>query len=286
MSNNHCMTVGALYAALEARVPASLSCPWDHDGLSCCPDPDAPVTGVLVALDATEDAVALAAEQGCNVILTHHPMLFGGLAAVTPDTTEGRKTLRLVRDGIATMAFHTRLDTLAGGVNDILAARLGLADVTAFGCNDNPAGAPMGRVGTLATEMSLADFAEAVKTALSVPATLGTPYIEHLTPVAPIVTFAESEKSGRNKTVRRVAVLGGAGEDEIAAAVAAGADTFVTGEIDYHKLCDAPYGDINLVAAGHYFTEFPVCTYLADLAAAICADTPVHIAGGTRTRAI
>ena len=283
MSNKLCMTVGALYAALEARIPASLSCPWDHDGLSCCPDPDAPVTGVLVALDATEDAVVLAAEQGCNVILTHHPMLFGGLAAVTPDTTEGRKTMFLVQNKIATMAFHTRLDTLAGGVNDILAARLGLADVTAFGCNDNPAGEPMGRVGTLPTEMSLTDFATAVKTALSVPATLGTPYVEHLTPVAPIVTFAES-KNG--KTVHRVAVLGGAGEDEIAAAVAAGADTFVTGEIDYHKLCDAPYGDINLVAAGHYFTEFPVCTYLADLAAALCPDTPVHIVGGTRTKTV
>ena len=243
------------------------------------------MTGVLVALDATEDAVVLAAEQGCNVILTHHPMLFGGLAAVTPDTTEGRKTLRLVRDGIATMAFHTRLDTLAGGVNDILATRLGLADVTAFGCNDNPAGAPMGRVGTLPNEMSLADFAATVKTALSVPATLDTPYVEHLTPAAPVVTFAESGRETK-KPVRRVAVLGGAGEDEIAAAVAAGADTFVTGEIDYHKLCDAPYGDINLVAAGHYFTEFPVCSYLADTVAALCPDVPVHIVGGTRTRTV
>ena len=226
------MTVREFYRALCALVPRELGCEWDKDGMSVCPDPEREVSRVLVALDATEDAVVLAAEQGCNVILTHHPMLFGGLAAVTPDTTEGRKTLRLVRDGIATMAFHTRLDTLAGGVNDILAARLGLADVTAFGCNDNPAGAPMGRVGTLPSEMSLADFAAAVKTALSVPATLGTPYIEHLTPAAPIVTFAESECETK-KTVRRVAVLGGAGEDEIAAAAAAGADTFVTGEIDY-----------------------------------------------------
>ena len=139
----------------------------------------------------------------------------------------------------------------------------------------------MGRVGRLATEMSLADFAATVKTALSVPIALGTSYTEHLTPVAPIVTFA-----GNGNPVLRVAVLGGAGEDEIAAAMAAGADTFVTGEIDYHKLCDAPYGDINLVAAGHYFTEFPVCTYLADLAADLCPGTPVHIVGGTRTRAI
>lgn len=279
MSNKLCMTVGALYAALEARIPASLSCPWDHDGLSCCPDPDAPVTGVLVALDATEDAVALAAEQGCNVILTHHPMLFGGLAAVTPDTTEGRKTLRLVRDGIATMAFHTRLDTLAGGVNDILAARLGLADVTAFGCNDNPAGEPMGRVGTSPSEMSLADFAAAVKTALSVPATLGTPYIEHLTPVAPIVTFAES-KNG--KTVHRVAVLGGAGEDDIAAAIAAGADTYVTGEARHHYLCDAPYMGINLVVAGHHHTEFPVCARLAAMVGELCPDVPVQVSGDVR----
>ena len=282
MLNNHnCMTVGALYAALDARVPATLSCPWDHDGLSCCPDPDAPVTGVLVALDATEDAVALAAEQGCNVILTHHPMLFGGLAAVTSDSTEGRKVLFLVQTGIATMAFHTRLDTLVGGVNDILAARLGLADVTAFGCHDNPAGAPMGRIGTLAAETTLEDFAATVKTALAIPETLGGTYVEHLTPVAPTVRFA-----GCGKTVRRVAVLGGAGEDEIAAAVAAGADTYVTGEIGYHKLCDAPYGEINLVAAGHDFTEFPVCAYLADTVAALCPDVPVHILGGTWVRCI
>ena len=275
------MTVGALYAALDARIPATLSCPWDHDGLSCCPDPGAPVTGILVALDATEDAVALAAEQGCNVILTHHPMLFGGLAAVTSDSTDGRKVLFLVQTGIATMAFHTRLDTLVGGVNDILAARLGLADVTAFGCRDNPAGAPMGRVGTLAAETSLEDFAAAVKAALAIPETLGGKYAEHLTPVAPTVSFA-----GCGKTVRRVAVLGGAGEDEIAAAVAAGADTYVTGELGYHKLCDAPYGEINLVAAGHDFTEFPVCAYLADTVATLCPGVPVHVMGGTFTRSI
>ena len=279
--NNNFMTVRELYAALDARIPATLSCPWDHDGLSCCPAPDAPVTGVLVALDATEDAVALAAEQGCNVILTHHPMLFGGLAAVTSDSTEGRKVLFLVQTGIATMAFHTRLDTLVGGVNDILAARLGLADVTAFGCHDNPMGAPMGRVGTLAAETTLEDFAAAVKAALAIPETLGTPYTEHLTPASPAVSFA-----GCGKTVRRVAVLGGAGEDEVAAAVAAGADTYVTGEIGYHKLCDAPYGEINLVAAGHDFTEFPVCAYLAGTVAALCPDVPVHIMGGTFTKCI
>ena len=62
------MTIQQLYDALEARIPRSLSCGWDNDGLSCCPDPAAPVRGVLVALDATEDAVAAAERRGCNTI--------------------------------------------------------------------------------------------------------------------------------------------------------------------------------------------------------------------------
>ena len=76
------MTIQQLYDALEARIPRSLSCGWDNDGLSCCPDPAAPVRGVLVALDATDDAVAAAERRGCNLLVTHHPLLFRGLRAV------------------------------------------------------------------------------------------------------------------------------------------------------------------------------------------------------------
>lgn len=281
--NNHCMTVRELYAALEARIPAALSCPWDHDGLSCCPDPDAPVRGVLVALDITEEVIELAATCDCNVILAHHPILFDGLHAVTRDTADGRKVMRLLAAGISTMAFHTRLDALVGGVNDILAARLGLTDTVPFEDGESgsaaSAPAPMGRVGTLPRPMSLEDFAAAVKTALAIPGILGGTHTEHLEPVAPAVTYV-----GCGKEVRRVAVLGGAGDDFIAAAAAAGADTYLTGEIDHHKLCDAPDGSINLVAAGHYFTEFPVCSFLADTVASICPDVPVHVMGGTRVR--
>ena len=77
--------------------------------------------------------------------------------------------------------------------------------------------------------------------------------------------------------VRRVAVLGGGGEDDIGAAVAAGADTYVTGELKYHHLCDAPYGEINLVMAGHYHTEAPVLGRLAELAEAACPGVPVTV---------
>ncbi len=283
MQNEHITapTVGDFYAALDARIPRTLSCPWDNDGLSCCPDPAAPVTGILVALDATEEAVALAEETGCRVILTHHPLLFKGLKAVTGADTGSRKVIRLIRDGITSMAFHTRLDALAGGVNDVLAARLGLSSLVPFGDNDNPAHAPIGRIGDLPAPMSLDDFAVAVKKALTIPATLGGAYIEHLTPAAPAVTYVSA-----GRPVFRVAVLGGSGQDDLDAAKAAGADTYVTGELRYHQLCDAPYEGINLVRAGHDFTEFPICETLAAMAADLCPGIPIHILGGTATRCI
>ncbi len=277
MSHNEIhMTVGELYRALDALVPRTLSSDWDNDGLACCPDPAAPVRGVLVALDPTEEAVALAAETGCNVLLTHHPLLFRGLKAVDGGDTASRKVIRLIESGVSAMAFHTRLDAADGGVNDVLAARLCLQDVTSFGVGENPAGKPLGRIGVLPSALSLSDFAVTVKAALSFPAVQGGRYTEHLTPAVPTVAYA-----GCGRAVHRVAVLGGAGADEVAAAIAAGADTYLTGELGYHALCDAPYGTVNLVSAGHYFTEFPVCARLADMVATLCPGTPVHILGGT-----
>ena len=259
------MTIHDFYAAMEAYLPRSLSCDWDNDGISCCPDPDAFVTGILITLDPTEDAVEEAISKGCNVILTHHPMLFRGLKAVDGYDTGSRKVIRLISSGITAMAFHTRLDAADGGVNDILAARLGLTRVEPFGDDGNPAGKPIGRVGELPSAVSADEFIETVKSALGLPA----------------LVFA-----GCGKPVRRVAVLGGAGEDDILAAMAAGADTYVTGELKYHHLCDAPYGGpegaINLIMAGHYHTEAPVLDRLAELAAEICPDIPVRILRTTR----
>ena len=109
--------------------------------------------------------------------------------------------------------------------------------------------------------MDAKTFAETVKKALHLPALI----------------FA-----GYGKPVRRVAVLGGSGDEDIAAAVAAGADTYVTGELRYHQLCDAPYGEINLVMAGHFHTEAPVLEILAQVCREACSDAPVHVDRSTR----
>ena len=259
------MTIREFYSALDARFPRSLSWEWDNDGISCAPDLNAPVKGVYISLDPTEDAVEAAVESGCNVLLTHHPMLFRGLKTVDGHDTGSRKVIRMIQNGITAMAFHTRLDAADGGVNDALAARLGLSDVEPFGDNANPAGKPIGRVGNLPCEMTAEAFAAVVKTALGLPA----------------LVFA-----GCGKPVRRVAVLGGAGDDDISAAAAVGADTYVTGELRYHQLCDAPYGAINLVMAGHYHTEAPVLDVLEEVCRGLCPDALIRVDRTTRVEVL
>ncbi len=245
------MNIRQLYDALDAQIPATLSCPWDNDGLSVCPDPNAPVTGIVVALDVTHAAIRKAEETGSNVILTHHPLLFRGINAVVsaPAAPVADRVITLIQKGISAMAFHTRLDTLDGGVNDTLAAILGLEDIAPFGDDDNPAGKPMGRIGTLPSPMTAEVLSSLVKQRLT----------------SPSVTFADG-----GKPISRVAVLGGSGGDEIYAAMLAGADALVTGEVKHHHLYDAADSGISLIAAGHYSTEFPVCSLLALMAGEIC----------------
>ena len=238
------MTVIELYEALEARIPRALSCPWDNDGLSVCPDKDAPVTGVYIALDATEEAVTAALDYDCNVLLTHHPLLFKGIKEISGENTVSRKVIDLIVNGLSAMSFHTRLDTVDGGVNDALAARLGLQNISSFGDRDNAEGREMGRIGNLPTSMTPEEFATLVKEQLNAPSVLC---------------------ASADELITRVAVLGGGGDGDVPAALAAGADAYVTGELKYHQLCDIPFEGMTLVAAGHYHTEFPVCAVLRDM---------------------
>ena len=86
--------------------------------------------------------------------------------------------------------------------------------------------------------------------------------------------------------MKKVAVLGGSGSDDIAAALLAGADTYVSGELGYHHLTDAPDGEINLIEAGHFYTEFPVCRRIAELVAEADASIKCDIFNSDRTKVI
>ena len=234
------MTVERLFRFFEDKFSKELSAAWDNDGLSCALDPKREVKRVLIALDATAEAVEYAATGGFDVLLTHHPLLFRGVKALTPAKAVPRKLLRLALAGVSAMSFHTRLDAVKGGVNDILAATLGLLDVAPFAPDGEVA---CGRIGTLKEPMEAAEFAARVKAALG----------------APLVLLSGSG------TVQRIALCGGEGGDFLEAARELGADLFLAGRIGYHRMLDAPEDGLITVEAGHYATEFPVCEYLKKL---------------------
>ena len=251
------MTVREFYKALCALIPRELGCEWDKDGMSVCPDPDREVRRVLVALDATAAVVEQAIAGGYDLIFTHHPMLWGGLKAVCADDHDGAKVIGLCRAGVSAVAFHTRIDAAEGGVNDMLAQLVGLEEIEIAGEER------IMRVGNLQAPVEAAVFAARVKEALGAPAVVC---------------------SDAGLPVRRVAVVGGSGKDEIGVAMAAGADTFLTGELKYSQLSE-PRG-INLLVAGHFHTENPICKRLCALVNQIDSNVKADVVTSCRVTVI
>lgn len=234
------MTVRELYAFLEEKMPRALSCDWDNDGLMVCPDDTREVRRVLVALDITAAVAEQAIREGYDLVVSHHPLIFHPLKAVAPGEATVNKVIRLLTSGVSAMSFHTRLDAVTGGVNDVLANAIGLQNVTPFGKD----GEEIGRIGTLPTAMALKDFAALVKEVT------GAPYVQI---------------SDAGKLVSRVAVLGGGGAGESGAAAAAGADTYLTGDLRHDQLTEAPERGMNMIAGGHFFTENLVCNRICEM---------------------
>lgn len=234
------MTVRELYAFLEEKMPRSLSCDWDNDGLMVCPDDTREVRRVLVALDITAAVAERAIKEGYDIVVSHHPLIFHPLKAVALGEATVNKVIRLLTSGVSAMSFHTRLDAVTGGVNDVLANAIGLQNVVPFGKD----GEEVGRIGTLSTAMALKDFAALVKEVT------GAPYVQI---------------SDAGKLVSRVAVLGGGGAGESGAAAAAGADTYLTGDLRHDQLTEAPERGMNMIAGGHFFTENLVCNRICEM---------------------
>lgn len=198
---------------------------------------NAEVTRLLVSLDATEAVAAEAEALGCQLVLSHHPIIFHAPKHVTDADPHTRTLLSYLERGLAVISMHTNLDCAPGGVNDVLARWIGLHNVEVLEDGET---AGLIRVGET-EETSLHAFAASVKERLSCP---GLRYAE-----------------GR-RPVRRVAVGGGACGDFIDRVAAAGCDTFVTADLKYHQFQDAAVLGLNLIDAGHFETEDPVCDML------------------------
>jgi dinuclear metal center YbgI/SA1388 family protein len=224
------MTINELSKYMNAKIPRELSCSWDNDGLMCCPNPDRVVKKALFTMDVTPEAIDRAIEGGYDVILSHHPLIFRGVKTLSGDFGIPARLIKLIKNDIAVMSYHTRFDAVDGGVNDALADIFELTDVEKIECE----GIELMRVGYLPEELDIEHFVAVVSAKLS---------CEHL-------NYATN--SGK---VHKLALVGGGGGSYIREAAASGADTYLSGEIGYHNLTDCKDYRINLVEAGHYFTE-------------------------------
>jgi len=244
-------TVADILQFIETLAPRSMKMDWDNVGL-LCGSKSAQVTKILVALDPFEGVCREAAEIGAQLIITHHPLIFQAPKAITDETSIGRCIMQLCRHGISAINAHTNLDQAPGGVNDVLAQKLGLENVEIINPKD---GVGLMRCGDVAAQ-SLESFLATVKECLGCE---GLRYVS----------------SG--KPVRRVAVGGGSCAGGILEALDAGCDTFVTADIKYNQFWDAHDLGMNLIDAGHFHTENPVVAVLADKLAAEFPEIAVEI---------
>ena len=232
--------------ALERIAPRHLAEDWDNTGLLVGSYAQK-VERILVALDVDDTVVAEAIERSADMIVAHHPAIFRGMKQLRTDLPLGRRLAALLTHGVAVAAAHTNLDITRGGVNDVLAARLGLEKLSTFITTEQADGSAesLGRIGTLPAPMCIEDFAH------SVCKRLGVSHVR-------LVRAAD-------RPVRRVAVCGGAGAEFIDDAVRRGADVYVTGDVKYHDAQRAVEQGMHLIDAGHFGTEHPVLPVLADL---------------------
>lgn len=236
-------TLGDIIGAIESKAPRELQESYDNTGWQLLAQPGgaaAECTGVMTCVDATEAIVAEAADEGCNLLLTHHPVLFRGQKSFTGATQVQRVIMEAMRRGVSIYSCHTAVDSAPGGVSATIASRIGLEDVEVLSPLPGQPDAGLGAIGNLpAPGLMPGELAERVKGAL------GSPMVRCTRPAQPL------------KPLLRVALCGGSGSEFIDLAVAKGAEAYITSDVKHHDFVDhAP--DIFIIDVGHYEAE--ACT--------------------------
>ncbi len=228
-------TVRDIEQSLCLWAPKESAMPGDNVG-HLIGEPDRAIQRILVALDIVPDVVQEAIDGKYDLIVSHHPIMnctWLPVQTIRDDNIQGKMFIDLIRHNVSAICMHTNLDAAAGGVNDVLANRLGLSGVAVI-----EGGEGVVRAGERSEELDLSSFLSVVKDALKPN---GIRYVDG------------------GKSVRRVAVGGGACGDFWGRALAHGCDTFVTSDVKYNQFIDARDMGLNLIDAGHFPTEDPVC---------------------------
>jgi len=244
-------------SALEQFAPLPLQESWDNAGLQLGLT-EAEVSGALLCLDVNEQIVDEAIRKGCNLIVSHHPLLFRGLKQITDGDYVQRCVIKAVKHDIVIVSMHTNMDNARDGVNWKIAEKLGLENVRFFApkqVGDIEAGS--GVVGDLSEPMEAADFVRLVKERFQVACAQCN---ELLT-----------------RPIRRVAICGGAGDFLLDDAVTQGADAFITGEMHYHVFFGREQ-QIQICVIGHYQSEQYTSEIFRDIIRRECPGVRTEIA--------
>lgn len=227
------MLIKDIIGIIEEKAPLRLAYKWDNSGF-LCGDINSDVKTVYITLDVNQYTVDEAVKCGAKLIVSHHPMLFGGTKRVDYNTNEGRILSKLIKNDIAVYAAHTNMDTAINGINDVLAKKLGLSDTKIIEHHIPGENVGLGRIGVVKST-TLREFAQLVKEKLN------TPFVRVC--------------GDLDTAINTVAVGGGACDDIIPAAKEMGADVMVTADMKYHISMDSVEAGICVIDAGHYPTE-------------------------------
>ncbi len=229
------MKLFELEQKIELVAPLHLAMDFDHVGL-LMGDDNKEVNKVLVSLDLTEAVVDEAIEKNVDLIVTHHPLFFEPVYAITTRDAKGRMILKLAEHQIAYYAAHTNMDVAKGGINDYLCDLLGLDHRVVLEPTVGTDG--LGRIGMLAEKMGAEQFLQHVRNVLRCPRVL---------------------YAGEMKSVQKVAVCSGSGTSLIERALASGADALVTADLKYSAAQQLEGEPLLVVDAGHFGTEVFFC---------------------------
>ncbi|MBP3425776.1 MAG: Nif3-like dinuclear metal center hexameric protein [Rikenellaceae bacterium] len=226
------MKIEDITRVLEEFAPLAYQESYDNSGLIVGRG-DTEVSSAVVCVDATEAVIDEAVRLGAGLVISHHPIIFGGLKRLNSSCYVERVVEKAIREGVALYACHTNLDSTDGGMSHRVAEMLGLENLHML--ESLPKGNGFGVVGTLAEEIEVVEFIRKVRNVLNVGA----------------VRYSQPA----SRTVRRVAVCTGSGGSLLGEAVAAGADVYVSADFKYNHFLDAT-GLVTIVDAGHFETEY------------------------------
>ncbi len=236
---------------IEDFAPRSLAYEWDNTRL-IAGNPEKEVKKIYLTLDLFKYNIEEAIKMGADMIISHHPILFKGIKEINVANPEAYVLEKLIKNDIALYAAHTSIDCAKGGINDILADKLGIKEIEIIEKSEVE-GCGLGRVGNLTEDITLREMCERVKVNLK------TPFVRVC--------------GDLDKKIRRVAVGGGACDDLIPQAIEMGADVMVTADMKYHISADSVDKGICIIDAGHYPTE----VFVIDIFESLLKDTQVEV---------